>query len=203
MADLVPDLVQVTPALLEAVAGKPVSNLVDRPLSAALNRWLPDYGVLASPRRLAHFLAQACHETAGFSCFTEKGSGDGPDADPFDDYLQKYDRRGDLGNAAPGDGEKYRGRGIFQLTGKANYRDYGERLGLDLLGDPGQAVKPEVSARVAGLFWSRHGLNTFADQDDCRGVTYRINGGYNGLADRLDCLTRAKHFLRNLGGGYV
>ena len=147
---------------------------------------------ISTPQRMAHFLAQAAHETGGFRHFVELGSGDGPDPDPYDDYLQRYDYRRDLGNGAPGDGECYRGRGIFQLTGKANYAAFGQRVGIDLLAQPHRAAEPELSVLIACLYWSDRRLNSLADADDLVAVTRRINGGTNGLADRRQYLTRAK-----------
>lgn len=183
----------VTPALLEAVAGKPVANDIDRPLAAALTRWTPQYGVNSAPR-MAHALAQFSHETGGFARFVERGNGD-KDGDGLDDYLTRYDFRKDLGNGAKGDGERYRGRGLIQITGRDNYARYGKRLGLDLLGNPGLALDFDVSVRVACLYWNDRGLNSLADQDDVLRITRAINGGTNGLSDRIECLNRAKMAL--------
>lgn len=145
-----------------------------------------------TPLRMSHFLAQAAHETDGFRTFVERGSGDGPDEDPWDDYLQRYDGRRDLGNSAPGDGERYRGRGIFQLTGRANYQTYGKRLCIDLLAQPERAAEPDLAVRIACLFWIDRALNAAADRDDLEAITRRINGGINGLASRRTYLARAK-----------
>lgn len=150
------------------------------------------YFGIVTPLRMSHFLAQAAHETGGFRYLVERGSGDGPDPDPWDDYLQRYDHRQDLGNFAGGDGERYRGRGIFQLTGRANYQTYGARLGIDLISHPDRAAEPELAVRIACLFWTDRSLNSAADRDDLETVTRRINGGTNGLADRRAYLARAK-----------
>lgn len=147
---------------------------------------------ISTPLRMSHFLAQAAHETAAFRHFVELGSGDGPDPDPYDDYLQRYDYRRDLGNNAPGDGERYRGRGIFQLTGKANYWNYGKRVGIDLINQPHRAAEPELAVLIACLFWSDRNLNALADDDALVAITRRINGGTNGLEERRRYLTRAK-----------
>ncbi|HTE19599.1 MAG TPA: hypothetical protein VK689_14620, partial [Armatimonadota bacterium] len=83
-------------------------------------------------------------------------------------------------------------RGPIQLTGRANYRTYGRLLGVDLLAHPPLAGTPEVGFRIAGLYWKRNGLNALADQGEFRRITRRINGGYNGLQDRLRYYERAK-----------
>jgi predicted chitinase len=129
-----------------------------------------------TPRRLEHFLAQMGHETGGFRLTHEQGSRN---------YFRRYDGRRDLGNVKPGDGYRYRGRGIIQLTGRSNYRTYGKKLGVDLEGNPDLAADPKVALRVAAQYWNDRGLNALADRNDIRGITRRINGGYNGFNDRV------------------
>lgn len=136
-----------------------------------------------TPLRLSHLLTQLCHESAGFRTTEEFASG------------EAYEGRRDLGNEQPGDGRRYKGRGLLQLTGRANYRDYGAALGVDLEGDPTRAAEPALSLAIACQYWSRHDLNRYADRDDLEAVTRRINGGLNGLAERRACLTRAKRVL--------
>jgi predicted chitinase len=147
---------------------------------------------ITSRLRICHWLAQMAHETDGFSALVERGNGDGPDPDPWDDYLERYDFRKDLGNNAGGDGEKYRGRGLIHLTGRANYGAYGARIGIDLVAQPHRAAEPEIGVTIACLFWTDKGLNTWADADDVERITRRINGGLNGLADRTERLNRLK-----------
>ena len=182
------------------VAGRPLGSLGPL-LGAAMAGDFRRFSI-TTPLRMSHFLAQAAHETGGFRYFVELGSGDGPDPDPWDDYLQRYDYRRSLGNNAGGDGERFRGRGIFQLTGKANYVAYGARLGIDLVGQPERAAEPELAVLIACLFWADHGLNSLADQDDLEAITRRINGGLNGLASRRACLDRAKA-IWGAGHGHV
>lgn len=148
---------------------------------------------LMTPKRICHFTAQAAHETGGFRHMVEMGSGD-KNGDGLDDYLIYLDRRTDLGNTPEldGDGQKYRGRGIFQLTGKANYQKMGIRLGLDLVNKPELAALPDVAITVACLFWNGKNLSALADADDVLGITKKINGGTNGLADRKLMLARGK-----------
>ncbi|MEO5741339.1 MAG: glycoside hydrolase family 19 protein, partial [Vicinamibacterales bacterium] len=92
-----------------------------------------------------------------------------------------------LGNSEAGDGRRFKGRGPIQITGRANYRRFGDLLGTDLVAEPARAALPELAFRVAGLFWSKKGLNELADRatpDAFREITRRINGGFNGLVDR-------------------
>jgi hypothetical protein len=92
-----------------------------------------------------------------------------------------------LGNTEPGDGKRFKGRGPIQITGRANYRRFGDLLNVDLMSAPEQAAVPDLAFRIAALFWSKKGLNDLADQatdDAFREITRRINGGFNGLAER-------------------
>lgn len=95
-----------------------------------------------------------------------------------------YEARADLGNTKAGDGYLFRGRGPIQLTGRANYRKYGQRLGLDLEGNPDQVATPEVGFQTSLLYWHLNGCNELADRGDTRALTRRINGGLNGFEDR-------------------
>ena len=156
-------------------------------LAAPLSKHMMAYRI-DTPLRAAHFLAQAAHESAHFRTLHEYASG------------AAYEGRKDLGNVMRGDGKRYKGRGIFQLTGRANYRAYGKKLGLDLENYPELAADPEVSVRVACEYWKAKGLSGWADRDDVREITRRINGGYNGLQDRMNCLARAKKYL---GGSFA
>ena len=100
-----------------------------------------------------------------------------------------YANRLGNGDAASGDGWKYRGRGLIQITGKDNYRDAGEALGLPLLEEPELLEEPVHAADAVGWFWKSHGLNRFASNiNDC---TRAINGGLNGLPDRMRLYKRA------------
>lgn len=137
--------------------------------------------------RRAHFLAQVGHESGELRYTEEIASGDA------------YEGRVDLGNTEAGDGRRFKGRGLIQLTGRANYRAFGEAIGVDLLGGDNPqrvATDPRLAVEVACWFWQARGLNALADNNDARAVTRRINGGLNGLADRLRQLDRARFFLR-------
>lgn len=133
-----------------------------------------------TPLRIAHFLAQAAHETDGFVTLEEYASG------------RAYEGRADLGNTHVGDGVRYKGRGIFQLTGRNNYEIIGNKLGIPLLNNPTLAATPEVSVLTALEFWVSRNLSEKADYDDIEGITRRINGGTNGLVKRREYLNLAK-----------
>ena len=143
-----------------------------------LNKYLPQYGI-NTLLRLDHFLGQAAEESDGFRTLVEYASG------------HEYEGRRDLGNIYPNDGPRYKGRGIFQLTGRANYKTMSSILGIDLIKDPDLAATPEIAVRVACEYWKTHNLNALADQDDLEGITRRINGGINGIADRTIYTNRA------------
>ncbi len=150
--------------------------------------------VLASYRihtilRIAHFVAQLCHESAGFRTTEEFASG------------AAYEGRADLGNVRAGDGRRFKGRGLIQLTGRANYARMGERLGIDLIADPEAAAEPVLSLRIACEYWAARRINRPADADDLIGVTRLVNGGTNGLADRRACLRRARDALARIAAG--
>lgn len=138
---------------------------------------------ISTPLRVAHFLAQTGHESAGFRTTEEFASG------------RAYEGREDLGNTQPGDGERFKGRGLIQLTGRANYRRFGALVGMDLEASPGLAAEPGLSLRLACLYWREKALNYPADRDDIVVITRAINGGFNGLSDRKAYLTRAKRAL--------
>lgn len=138
---------------------------------------------ITSYLRETAFVAQLAHESAELRYMEEIASG------------AAYEGRSDLGNTQPGDGKRYKGRGPMQLTGRANYRTYGAQLCLDLINDPTIAATPQVGFRIAGLFWKSNGLNELADQQQFKAITKRINGGYNGLDDRIKYYDRAKRVL--------
>lgn len=136
-------------------------------------------GGINTPKRLANFLAQVGHESGGFKYNKELGGAA---------YFQKYEGRKNLGNIYPGDGYKYRGRGLIQLTGRYNYTKYSKILGLNLVDEPEIVINPEVSLRIAVAYWELNNLNELADVGNVKAITRRINGGLNGYQDRLDKL---------------
>lgn len=130
--------------------------------------------------RIAHFLAQCAQESAGFRTMEEFASG------------QEYEWRTDLGNNQKGDGRKFKGRGLIQLTGRANYAQIGHNLGLDLVNHPTWATLPANALKIACEYWKSRNINAAADRDDLLAVTRMVNGGTNGLNDRRAYLVKAK-----------
>jgi predicted chitinase len=147
-----------------------------------LNAAMREAGINTKARAAA-FLAQLLHESAELRHFEELADG------------SAYEGRKDLGNTQAGDGPRFKGRGPIQLTGRANYAAAGEALGVDLVSSPQRAADAEVGFRVSAWFWNSRGLNKLADAGDFVGITRRINGGTNGLADREKFHARALAIL--------
>jgi putative chitinase len=164
--------------LLKKVAGAPVNQKVVEGLSKHLPVVMEEYEINTN-LRIAHFLAQLAHESDHFRTMREYASG------------SEYEGRKDLGNVRRGDGVRYKGRGPIQLTGRANYASYGEILGVDLINHPELAETAEIGVKIACEYWKQKNLNAWADRDDIRTITRRINGGYNGLASREAMYERA------------
>jgi len=104
---------------------------------------------------------------------------------------------GRMGNGTEesGDGWKYHGRGVIQLTGKENYVNFGSAVGIDLISNPNCLVDPRYAALSAGWFWNKKGLNDLADKQDYKTMTERINGGTLGLDDRIIKIEKVKLML--------
>lgn len=178
------------------------------------------FGVV-TPLRMAHFLGQACAETLGLSSVRENltytsperiravfGSGRFPTVESAEPFVQRPQALaekvygGRLGNVAEGDGWRYRGGGLIQLTGRANYRLHGEMSGLPLEEQPDLIEQPDPSLRAALSYWQSLNINHWADRDDALAVSRAINWGDplsrgepKGLNDRLEYLRRAKRVL--------
>ena len=187
------------------------------PLNAAMDRF-----EINTPTRMAAFLAQLAHESAETTCLTEglfysraerlcvvwpKRFPTPDSATPYVKNPEKlanfvYANRGGNGDVSSGDGWRFRGRGLFQLTFKDNYRLAGDALNLQLVDDPDRVITPEVAALTAAHFWQRLGLNALADHqpgdDDVKdfvGISIRINGGRTGLPERKKYWVKAKAVL--------
>lgn len=157
---------------------KTKADLFVGPLNAAME----EFGI-NTPTRQAAFLAQIGHESGQFRYVRELASG------------AAYEGRKDLGNNQPGDGVRFRGRGLIQITGRANYIKCMMALDIDCVEHPELLEEPINATRSAAWFWKSHGLNELADAGDQVKVTRRINGGINGLADRLALFERATEVL--------
>lgn len=153
---------------------------------APLNKAMAEFDV-STPLRQAAFLAQVAHESGELRWWKEIWGGTPAQL--------RYEGRKDLGNTQPGDGKRFRGRGPIQITGRSNYHKYGLLLGLPLVTKPEMVEAPEVGFRVAACFWRRGGLNEKADRREMKQITRVINGGYNGLAERLRYYELAKDAL--------
>lgn len=159
---------------------------------------------ISTPKRVAAFLAQLAHESGGLTRLEENlnYSWQGlmkvwPMHFPTEDIAKQYHRKPEaianrayanrMGNGpeASGDGYKYRGKGLIQLTGKDNHRRCGNAIGCDFLNDPELLLLPVNAALSAGWFWDVNGLNAMADAGDYKQITLRINGGTIGIADRI------------------
>lgn len=154
------------------------------PLSGAC-----DYYDIKTPLQVAAFLAQIGHESGRLRYVREIW---GPTS-----WQKNYEGRLDLGNVQPGDGSKFRGRGLIQITGRNNYAAAGYALGLDLSDKPELLEVPDHAAMSAAWFWDDHHLNELADVGDMRHITRMINGGYNGLEERLALYEKALEVLKD------
>lgn len=142
-----------------------------------------EFGIVG-PVRIAAFLAQVGHESGGFVWTRELW---GPTT-----AQKRYEGRADLGNTQPGDGFRFRGRGLIQITGRDNYQRAAAGLGVDVVVDPQLLEERALAARSAAWWWKTHGCNQLADGGDFVALTRRINGGTNGLTDRQTRWERAK-----------
>lgn len=147
-----------------------------------LNEYCPQFGI-NTPLRLAAFLAQIGHESGRLRYSEEIAKGDA------------YEGRKDLGNTQKGDGKKYKGRGLIQITGRYNYAQVSNELGIDFVTNPTMLAQPEYAVMSACWYWQSRGLNELADEGRFRDITRKINGGYNGLEDREKLYERAKRML--------
>ena len=196
------------PGLLLQLAPEAHPNVVEAFQSA--DTAFADFKV-NTPLLQAHALAQASHETGGFRRIEENlnYSADGLMAtwsSRFpEDVAKKLARNpeaianraysGRMGNTQPGDGWRYRGRGIFQLTGRANYASMGRLAQIPLEAQPELALASRYLLPVALHYWNSRGLSALAERDDLEGITRKINGGLNGLEDRARWLARGKDAL--------
>jgi len=138
------------------------------PLNLACEKY-----AINTPKRISAFLAQLAHESGSLRYVEEIASG------------SAYEGRKDLGNTQPGDGVKFKGRGLIQITGRSNYKALSVALNFDFIKEPEKLELPGAAALSAGWFWNLRNLNAIADIDDFKKITKKINGGYNGWDDRI------------------
>lgn len=178
---------------------------------------LPRYGIAESETRLAHFFSQVLHESG---CMRYDMENLNYSAKALRAVFGKYFRtmriaesfarqperianrvycnRMGNGSENSGDGWKYRGRGLIQLTGKNNYRAFARWVNDERIVDEPDLVASEYAVHSAVFYWDRHNLNRLADRDDIEALTRRINGGTNGLAHRKQLLNKATGLLAML-----
>jgi predicted chitinase len=170
--------VDLTPDRIAAILGAPVANV--RTHWPALQKALSECGLADRAGTIAA-LATVGTEVPSFAPINEYGG--------TAYFTKMYEGRKDLGNTTKGDGARYHGRGFIQLTGRANYRSYGQKLGVPLENDPDLALDPAVSARILATYMRDRGLGPLAERGDWQAVRRGVNGGLNGW-DRFSSLVQ-------------
>ncbi len=148
-----------------------------------LNKFALTYEVTTA-LRISAFLAQIGYESGQLHYCEEIADG------------SAYEGREDLGNLFKGDGRRFKGRGLIQITGRANYTDISDDLKVDFIRHPEKLCEPEYAVKSAYWFWNRRKLNLLADQEDFRRITKLINGGYNGISERYSIYEKALDILK-------
>jgi putative chitinase len=184
-------------SLSNALLALGIDSKWEEPLRVAFEKY-----DISNPRRQAAFIGQCAHESGNFKILQENLNYSPerltkvwfsrfPDLATATKYgynpqaLANKVYAGRLGNNQEGDGWRYHGRGLIQLTGRENYDRCGSSLGVDLIGNPDWLLDPKYAALSAGWFWNKHGLNELADTQEHGIITKRINGGTLGLDDRI------------------
>jgi putative chitinase len=160
-------------------ATKKALELFTEPLNQAMREY-----EINTKLRIAGFISQVAHESGSLQYVKELASG------------RDYEGRVALGNNQPGDGVKFKGRGLIQVTGRTNYTACSKALGMDFISKPELLELPEWAAKSAGWFWKSSRLNEIADGGDIKEITKRVNGGYNGLAERAVFYKRTLDILK-------
>lgn len=181
-----------------------------------MNTVLPNFGI-DTPLRKAHFLSQLAHESGGLK-YSEENLNYSAKAlrSVFGKYFKTneiaeqyarlperianrvYANRMGNGSEISGDGWKFRGRGLIQLTGKDNYQNFAKAFGIDCVNNPDLILEPEIAITSACWYWKKRKINAFADTDDIIMVTKRINGGKHGILDRMQWLDSFKNLYEVL-----
>lgn len=147
-----------------------------------INGWAEHFHI-NTKRRMAHYLAQIAHESGELRYTRELASG------------KAYEGRKDLGNVHAGDGVKFKGRGLIQITGRTNYHNYSIFCGFDVENNPELLERPLGAVKSSMWIFEKFGCNELADADNLKAIRKKINGGYNGLSACSVYLTRAKKAL--------
>ncbi|HYS52595.1 MAG TPA: lytic enzyme [Thermoanaerobaculia bacterium] len=207
-------MIPVTSAQLQLLAPNIRSNY--RNGFADADKVLADYDINSTALHLAHFMAQILHESGGLTVLIENLDYRAErirevwpsrfktveDAKPFahnPEALANKVYGGRMGNIQPGDGWRFIGRGLLQITGRESYERYGKALGIELAASPDLAFSAEWCLPLAAAEWYAAGCNAFADADDIRKVTRAINGGYTGLTSRKKWLARTRQVWMTSG----
>lgn len=177
---------EITPDILYSIFGKGTKQRCQT-YAPILAEEMGKYGIQSAVRAAA-FLAQIGHESGRLLYTEEIASG------------KAYDTGSKarvLGNTPlpDGDGQLYKGRGLIQITGRANYTQLSKALGYDFIAEPQALARPTWAARSAMWWWNSRGLNALADSVDFQKITKIINGGLNGYADRVALWKKAKSVL--------
>lgn len=207
-------MIQVTLPLLQQICPKTKASTLDLYVYA-LNDVAQYYDMCVNPKRLAGFLAQIAHESGGFTAVRENlnYSAKGLMTTfkkyfPTEELAKEYERKPErianrvyanrMGNGpeSSGDGWKYRGRGLIQLTGKFNYTKFAEGLGISIDETVAYLETPEGAVSSAGWFWDNNGLNAICDREDWNMLTRRINGGLIGQDHRMELINLALKLLK-------
>lgn len=147
-----------------------------------INKYMEEYEINTT-ERISKFLSQIGHESGELTYTEELASG------------KAYEMRSDLGNTEMGDGVKFKGRGLIQLTGKYNYKTLSKAFEIDLLSSPELLKEPELATKSACWWWQTKRLNEFSDTKDVKFITKIVNGGTNGLQHRIEIYNRCKEIL--------
>lgn len=209
----------ITPDILKKILKKNHSDAFLKNWSNLFNATLPRFAI-DTPERVAAFIAQVAHESAEFTRMVENlnysaeglaatwpNRFKGPDGSPNElaltlhrrpEYIANVVYAGRLGNGnqQSGDGWKYRGRGLIQITGATNYRQIGDMIKRDLINEPDLVATPSVALETACAFWKINDLNRHIAVGNFRSLTRAINGGHHGLEDRLGYHERAVDALK-------
>ena len=181
----VPQRITADQLIQIAGPGAPVDRL--RQFTPGVNETFEKFKI-NTPLRIAHFLAQIMHESGSFQYVREIWDGTG--------YQAGYEGRDDLGNNQPGDGKRFMGRGLIQLTGRANYTEFAKAMGVDCISNPELLEQSPYAVMTAGWYWDSRKLNGPADRDDLEAVTRGVNGATLGIEKRAEFLQAAKSVLK-------